>query len=389
MRLPGFLGDSYGSRIHSLKRSRTVNLIPTLDESHGEKIKAVGGFIRTPGLSEFTTGLDGAVRGLHSVGDRGFAIAGTKLYELTAAGVATERGTVMADTRRAYMADNSNAQLFIQNGTHGYVLTLATNQLTVVTNATFEDVYGGCVFRDGYIVRVLEGSNRWQYSALNNAASWQGLNGRSRTTDALRGISIAGTNLWLFGSAFTEARYNSGATSVWSAVPGGLMGVGLLAPESLAMLGQIPYWLGISDGGIVACRATGGEGFERISTNALESAWTEYGADAASAWGYAYGDRGGGFYVLSFPDRNTTFVYDSRTGFWHEEGQLYVAATGYQHVEGRCHMYFGNKHLVGSRRTGTIYALDAGSDTLTGADPVRWLRRCPCVHGGASARVSP
>ena len=378
MILPSFLGGTYRSRIHSLKRSRTVNLIPSLDESRvNDGIKAVGGFIRTPGLTSFVTGLDGSVRGLHAVGGRLFAVAGTKFYEISKSGVATSRGTVMSDTRRAFMADNSNGELFIQNGSHGYVFSLSSNTLTVVTHATFKDVYGGCIFRDGYIVRVIQGKNEWQFSALNDASTWQGLNGRSRTTDPLIGISITGTNLWLFGTEHTEARYNSGSSSVWDAVSHGLMGVGLEAPESLASLGQVPYWLGRSAGGLMACRAGSDAGFERISTNALENEWSSYGANAKTAWAYAYGDRGGGFYVLSFPDAEATFVYDSRTGFWHEEGQSYTEADGYEHVEGRCHAFFDGKHLVGARSGGAIYQIDPDSDTLTGTDPVRWMRLVP------------
>ena len=389
MILKSFLGGTYRSQIHSLKRSRTVNLIPTLDESRDDPIKAVGGFVRSPGLRALVSGLDGPVRGMHLATDpsglaatdratpRLFAVAGAKLYEIKSDWTAVVRGALMADTRRAHMVSNANGQVFIQNGTHGYVYTLATNILTLVVASAFEDTYGGCVYRDGYIVRALEGSNRWQFSALNNALLWEGLNARSRTNDPIIGISITGTNLWLFGSEFTEARWNSGSTTVWDTVPHGLMGVGLDAPESLASLGQVPYWLGRSDGGLMVCRAQGDAGYERISTNALETEWSSYGADVKTAWAYAYGDRGGGFYVLSFPGRSRTFVYDTRTGFWHEEGQLYTADAGYQHVEGRCHAFFNGEHLVGSRQIGAIYAIDHAANTLTGVDPIRWMRLVP------------
>ena len=374
--LPGFLGGTYRSRIHSLRRARTVNLIPTLDEGRPEPIKAVGGFVRSPGLAAFASGLDGAVRGMHVVAGRLFAVAGKKLYEISNKGVATERGDLMADARRAWFADNSNSQLFIQNGSHGYVLALSDNTLTLVTLDTFHDVYAGCVFRDGYIVRAVPGSNQWQFSNLNAAHEWEGINARSRTTDTLQGIGITGTNIWLFGTEFTEARYNNPASSsVWDPIPHGLMAVGLVAPESLASLGQVPYWLGRSDGGLIACRASSDSSFERISTNALEAEWESY-AKVDDAWGYAYTAKGGSFYILSFPTAKATFVYDARTGLWHEEGQLYSGGK-YEHVEGRCHAYAHGKHLVGSRRTGAIYEIAPDSDTFTGSDPVRWMRLVP------------
>ena len=377
--LAGFLGGTYRSRVHSLKLSRTVNLIPTLDESRmQDAIKAVGGFVRTPGLASFATGLGGPVRGMHVVDGRLFAVAGTTLWELDSAGMPTDRGTVVSDTRRAYLADNANGQLFVQVGATGYVLTLATHTLTVVTATAFQGAYGPCVFRDGYIVRVLADDNLWQYSHLNDASAWHGLNARSRTNDPLRGIAVTGTNIWLLGSEVTEARYNAGTSSVWAAVPHGLMGVGLEAAESLAMLGQIPYWLGRSAGGLMVCRGSGDATFERISTNALEDEWSSYAAaDIAGATAYAYADSGAAFYVVSFGGAaHATFVYDARTGFWHEEGQFY-ASSGYQHVEGQCHAWFGGQHLLGSRRTGDVFAVDAASDTLTGSDTVRWMRLVP------------
>ncbi len=379
----GFLGGTYRSQIHSLKRQRTVNLVPTIDESSRSEVESVGGFVRTPGLTSFATGLGAAVRGLHVAGSRLFAVAGTTLWEIDSSGTVTSRGPVQTDTKRAYLADNANGELFVQSGTIGYCFNLSTNALTVVTDNQFESGYGPAVYRDGYIVRVLEGQNRWQFTALNTAADWQGLNARSRTNDTLQGIAITGTVLWLFGTEYTEARYNSGSTSVWDPVPHGLMGVGLEAPESLASIGQVPYWLGRTvDGGLMVCRASGDSSFERVSTNALEAEWTTYGADARKAWAYAYTDAGAAFYVLSFPasGQQATFVYDARTGFWHEEGQSWTAGGGYEHVEGRCHAFFAGKHLVGSRQGGTVYEIDHDSDTLVGTDPVRWMRMVPAVQ---------
>jgi hypothetical protein len=86
---------------------------------------------------------------------------------------------------------------------------------------------------------------------------------------------------------------------------------------------------------------------------------------------YTYQQDGHAFYVLIFPEANTTWVFDVATGLWHERAG-WVNGSFTRH-RSNCQMSFNNEIVVGDFQNGNIYALDL--DFYKDHDAVqRWLR---------------
>jgi hypothetical protein len=86
-------------------------------------------------------------------------------------------------------------------------------------------------------------------------------------------------------------------------------------------------WIGgdVKRGQRVAILATG-YAPQRISTAAIEKAWEAY-ATVSDAVAYTIIQGGHEFWVISFPTRNATWVYDATLGEWHQRGWGGVVAT--------------------------------------------------------------
>jgi hypothetical protein len=96
----------------------------------------------------------------------------------------------------------------------------------------------------------------------------------------------------------------------------------------------------------------------------------QYGS-LSDAIGYTYQQEGHSFYVLIFPQANTTWVYDVATGAWHERAGWDNGA--FVRHRSNCHMFFNNTTIVGDFENGNIYAFDLEVYADNGAAQ-RWLR---------------
>jgi hypothetical protein len=136
MRVPGLVGGTYESVSPNFDRQRSMNCFPERIESGDGKSR--GGLITSARMSAFATGMQGPIRAIftdaHSFPseDRMFAIGGGKFYEISRAGVVSERGTVNDDSNHyaAFMASNRpiGSQIAMADGLQGlYVFNLETN----------------------------------------------------------------------------------------------------------------------------------------------------------------------------------------------------------------------------------------------------------------------
>ena len=128
MMLP-FVGPSYALSTRKASAQRAVNLFLV-----GMETVSKAPFIlqSVPGEVLFCA-LGAPIRGFIETGSRGFVVAGSTLYELSAAGVATSRGTLATSSGPVDMAWGVT-QLVIVDGLHGYVLNLASNSFGQITD---------------------------------------------------------------------------------------------------------------------------------------------------------------------------------------------------------------------------------------------------------------
>lgn len=317
MALP-IVGPSYTLATRKADIQRSVNLHLVGMETPG---KAPFIMDSVPGLNLFAS-MGAAVRGIVQAANRLFVAAGSTLYEVSATGVPTVRGTLSSSAGVVSMAYGIT-QLVIVDGPNGYVLTLATNVFQQITSSGF---YGSnrVRFLDNYFLFVHPLTQQFYISAINDATSEDPLDFASAESqpDNLITLEVDHSEIWLFGSQTTEVWFDSGAADFpFQRNRGASIEIGCQAPHSVQKLDNSVFWVGqdINGSGIVF-RSQGFQA-QRVSTQAIEQQ-LQSSSDLSSATAYTYQDRGLSFYCINAPGLASQWCYEVSTGSWHERCDL-------------------------------------------------------------------
>lgn len=349
----GLVGPSYQERSLPFDAQRSVNLFPVFDEN-GKEVAAMYG---TPGLSLFSTCGSGPVRGaFHTANGRAFVVSGSGLYELDSLGMATLLGTLNSSSSIISM-DENGLQLAICDGSDLYILTLATNAFTQVTDADLPEC-GLVTFIDGYFVVNEIDTGKFFISSLYDGLTWDALDFATAESspDSLKGCYNAVGQLWLMGEHTGEIWTNTGDSAFpFQRIAGAKMEVGILAPHTAESIANSLIWVGQDKiGKGIVYRA---QGFtpKAISNSAIEKRIQEAG-NAENMRSYTYQEDGHVFYVLTGGGLETSLVYDLTTEEWHERAYLNSQGNFEQHLSS-CSIFIFDKQLVGDRRNGKIYQM--------------------------------
>jgi len=143
------LGSSYVLRSTNAADSRMVNLYPEVVPEGG---KEAAWLQRAPGLRTLLQLPSGPVRGLWQYGSYGYAVAGSRLYQINSDWTFIDRGQVLgtdnSTTQPVNMVDNG-IQMFIAAGANGYIYNNTDVTLTCdTTNAstTVETTFTGAIW---------------------------------------------------------------------------------------------------------------------------------------------------------------------------------------------------------------------------------------------------
>jgi hypothetical protein len=369
------LGSTYVARSVNAADSRMVNLFPELVPEAGKEPAFLQ---RAPGLRLLATLGSGPVRGLWQFNGIGYAVSGVTLYKIETDWSSTALGTI-AGSGPVSMSDNGT-QLFVAANGPSYIYNSLTNVFAQITDSDFP----GAVtvgYIDGYFVFNEPNSQKvWVTSLLDGTqvdpldfASVEG------SPDGLVSLTVSNREIWLFGTNSTEVWYDAGTADFpLQRIQGASNELGCTAPYSVAKMDNTVFWLGADARGRgMVYRANGYVG-QRISTHAVEWHIQQYG-NLADAIGYTYQQDGHSFYVLIFPQANTTWVYDLATQAWHERG-------GWNNGEftrhrSNCQMSFNDEIVVGDYENGNIYAFDLDVYADNGATQ-RWLRSWRALPSG-------
>lgn len=362
------LGSSYVARSVNAADARMVNLFPEIIPEAGKEPAFLN---RAPGLKlEFTAGF-GPIRGLWVLAGNLYVVSRDKLYKVTPAYVVTLIGTVANTSGPVSMADNGT-QLFVACNGPSYIYNSLTNVFQQITDPDFP----GAVtvgYLDGYFVFNEPNSQKIWVTALLEGTQVDPLDFASAegSPDGVVGIIVDHGQLWVYGTNSIEVWYNSGnADFPFSRIQGAFNELGCAAAYSLAKMDNGLFWLGKDARGQgMVYRANGYSG-QRISTHAVEWHIQQYG-DLSDAIGYTYQQDGHSFYVLIFPNANTTWVYDVATQAWHERAG-FVNGEFTRH-RSNCQAFFNNKVLVGDYRNANVYSFDLDDYSDNGSIQ-KWLR---------------
>ena len=370
MKIP-FLGAAYQSRSLNFSAQRCVNMYLEFAETENADTQVLYG---TPGLKLFSTLTTGnQIRGQYTTAKgRYFAVSGNTLFEADSVGIPTIRGTLNTSSGTVRMSDNGT-QVIIVDGFNGYILTLASNVLTQITDLDFPSSPTHVGFLDQYFIVNQLNTQQFQISALSDGTSWSSLDiGTAEASpDIIQSLLINNQNIWLFGDRSIEIYYNSGnATFPFERIPGGLIEIGTLAKYSPAKLNNNIYWLGKNENGFGTVYVAVGYQSKRVSTHPIEKKIGELKVPT-DAVGWAYEQEGHQFYILTFLTDEITFCFDQTTGQWHERAFLDPDSGQERKHRGLNSTVAFNKVLVGDHSKPLIYEFDLDTYTDNGDEILR------------------
>jgi len=357
--------------------NRMINLFPEIIPEAGKEPAFLQ---RAPGLRFLADVGSGPVRGLWTFGGYGYAVSGSKLYQINSTWSVTEKGTVTG-TGPVSMVDNGT-QLFIAAGADGFIYNASTDVFAQITDPDFPgaSVVG---FIDGYFVFIEPNSQKFWVSELLDGTSVDPLDFASAegSPDNLVSLIVDHREVWLFGQTSVEVWYNAGLPDFPLArIQGAFNEIGCAARASVAKLDNGVFWLGADARGRGIVYRSQGYNGQRISTHAVEWQIQQY-SDISDATAYTYQQDGHSFYVLNFPSADITWVYDVATQAWHQRaGWLNNAFTRHR---GDCQMAFNAEIVIGDYLAGAIYAYDPTVYTEAGTVQ-KWLRSWRALPTGAN-----
>jgi hypothetical protein len=237
---------------------------------------------------------------------------------------------------------------------------------------------GGVVdVNDNYFIYSRPDSQQFGVSDVLSPIS-QGLSYANKFTSPDNLVSLIANNgqLFLLGEKSTEVWNDQGTIPVaYQRIPGTSTQQGIIAPFSVARLGNSFAYVSQNIRGQNQVVLMNGYVPQRISTHAVEnSLLDQYTADAVA---YTYQLEGHEVYVVSFPSIDITWAYDFTTQLWHK--WLWVDTfEQYHRHRSNCAAVFQNYVVVGDWENGNLYRLDQSNYTDNNGQ-VRRLRRAPHI----------
>jgi hypothetical protein len=373
------LGSSYVARSVNAADNRMINLFPEVIPEGG---KEPGFLNRAPGLELLQAVGSGPIRALWAHQTNGadfYVVSGTEVYKMTSTSATPVKLGDVIDGGPVSIADNGTQLFFACNGP-SYIYNEATNEFKQITDPDFP----GAVtvgYLDGYFVFNEPNSQRVWVTSLLDGTSIDPLDFASAegSPDGLVAVNVDHREAWLFGTDSVEVWYDVGGTDFpLQRIQGAFNEIGCVAAFSIAKLDNSLFWLGTDARGQgIVYKANGYTG-QRVSTHAIEYAIAQYG-NISDALAYTYQQEGHGFYVLTFPSANATWVYDAATQAWHERAGLLNGA--FTRHRSNCQCNFGGETIVGDFENGNIYkySLEVYADNDA---PQKWLRSWRAIPTG-------
>lgn len=357
----GFVGGAYPDQSMAADVQTCINFMPEKVESGAGKRDLI--LLGTPGLALFSSPPDTPLRGKYHVSTvgiapRDFAVCGSTLFEIFTDGTFVNRGAVENDGKPVSFA-SSNIQLMIASGGQGYCLTFATNALfgPVTTIAGVTQV----INIEDFFLALIGNSQQWFVSTPEDGTSWDP--GQTSLIEAYADNAVSLMTLkeyaCFFGKKKSVCYFLNGASPFpFGEVPGGFAEQGAAGTFGQVVADNTIFGVWEDElGKGVAFRAQGYT-FQRISTHAIEFAWSQY-PKISDLIAMSYQDQGHTIAQWTFPSANSgrgaTWCFDVATGLWFEKAH-YLNGVKYAHPSAFHSFSFG-KHLVGDLTSGNIYQM--------------------------------
>lgn len=382
-----FCGGSNSERSLAIDAELSVNCFQSTVEVQGTAKRAYQ--LGTPGLRPLGVLPTSPGRGVFAQDGQTWAVGGDTVYELTldpitgAVTAATVRGTIPNDGFPVSWASNGDGgtQLAIRGGSQLKILNLLTNVLSAAIVLPMTNAPGELGFLDGYFLCNERNSLRTWFSAIEDGTSWDALDffARSTASDHVVTQRCANSRCWIFGSETSEAYEDVGdADNPFQPIKGSLFQIGSAGPYSVSVGVNTLRWLGQSSQSSPSVYRLDGYAGTPISTHAID-AHLASATTLADAEAFTYEQDGHLFYALTCPslgDAGDTVVVDETEQLWHHRRRWNATRGREEAWRVRGHAGVGQIHVVGSRDSGSIWALDLTTYDDDG-EILRMVRQAP------------
>lgn len=355
-------GSGVRSYSDAVTRQRRVNVMYDIRKD-GDKTAVI--CIGTPGSYVWATIPAFPIWGARVIGSSAYVVAGTKLYQVSLGGSVTLLGSIPTAARLVSMSDNS-VQLIMVDGIFGYVLTLATNTITQITDANFPNGATSVEFLNSVFYVEYPNSRQFAKSAQLDGKTWspQVYGTKENSSDLTARVCVLNGTLILFGFMTMEYWQDVGASPLpVQRINGVTQQWGLAAINSVSHAKNTLIFLGLNPDGGVSVVMLNGYTPVPISDTDTEAiiASMSLVSDAIS---YVYHVYGHTVYQITFPTAQRTLCYDLDSQIWHE-GQTGVDPTGRHY--GNLGFAFANRNVISDATTGNLYFLDQNTNKDNGA----------------------
>lgn len=317
----------------------------------------------TPGLELFYDFGDTPIRGMHSfVGNsRLYVVHRGTFWELTNAGVATNRGTLNTTSGRVSMVDNGT-QICIVDGTDGWIFNTSSNTFTRITDAQFPSSPTTVTFHNARFLVSKGSTGEFYASDAYDGLAWTALMFATAESSPDNLVRIdARDEVILWGEFTTEFWADTGSAGFpYARIPGTNLQWGLASRWSVAPFLDSFAFLAKNSMGEVTVVYLNGYQPERISNFELEHTINNY-STVNDATGFSYMLGGHPMYQLNFPSAGYSWLYDASTKLW---SQLKSANVSRHRGEIRAQLV--NKNYVSDYTNGKLYRLNSSVYTDNG-----------------------
>jgi hypothetical protein len=299
------------------------------------------------GLDEYSAPGNGPVTGIFradGVFDGNlFTVSGGRLFRDE-----TDLGPIAGTGPVSFAASGSELAVTAGSTLYRYDETDGLDAVTFPESASVLKI----LFHDGLFLAATasgESAERWYYSAVLDADSWDALDFASaeRKPDPLLDMEILSDTLWLAGSATLEPWANTGdADSPYQRFEQRIFDKGVYATGCLEVLDNSLLFVG-SDGMVYRLA----EVPERISDHGIE----ERIGQSASVSTFSYIYQGHSFFCIRLT--SGTWAYDLSTGQWSE-----IASWQRDNFRGRCAAMVGRTPVFGDDEEGKVWTFSGHAD---------------------------
>jgi hypothetical protein len=344
---------------------------------------------RRPGLEVFSTVTGaGRIDGIYYWDELLVTIvvsAGT-VYSINASATPTTIGSgLLADGVVTFTpAKIAGADVLAMANGNGVFTTDGTT-LTAQTQSPNDATH--VAFIDRYLLANDTDTGLFKWSDLNDPTAWNALNfaEAERKPDNVLAVHVQGRDIVIFGYRSIEFYYDDGS-SPFRRFEGGEVETGVSVAHSIQYIPEIASWLYLDENRHLI-RLTNrqptkvsGPYDDEIQdlTNVTD------GVSSVSRVG------GRGWYIISFPSENITFVYDYQQDAWYKWGNWNSKTASYDRFLGNVMTYDtrNNRFLVGDKNAGLIYSMKNSVFQDNGAEIRSNVRTGFIGHGTQNKKKS-